>query len=950
MPAHFSNIIHVSDTHFRNEEHFSAPLTQIVDDFFNSLDFNDYSPENSLIVVTGDILSAKMSLTASGMKLLMYFLSSRPDYRMLVIPGNHDFNQVDGKSLGLLEALFSTDQFPHVTFLSKTGVYNVANVQFALLGLRDVFPPGSSNEQHVSIPFPCISENDKISAYIGISHVPLDSFGTLKSKDVLNSDHSLYLLGDIHIPGVHHVGLHKSNDRYYVYAGSLYQVSLNEDPFDHGYYNVSLHDGSFRIKRHVLPPRLLKLRFADYKTPLDLIATLASKDVPQDCAITVYGCPKEDVEELLQSYPNSKFVGYAPGSLEPECVAMEENMCLEGVSESDFDVLKNSLEAKFPVVKTFASTGAKTMHVEETYNGKIQLKSLEVTDIFCFKRLKIDFSAFPNGSYTCIVGRNGSGKTKFIESLVFALYGKTFIDKTRVNPPSNYILRRCPGDAKSAMKANTRVVFGSEEDGSYDITRRVSQNGAKGTTLNTQDPNKGVKRLGDYETFLHNAFLDYTDFFSKSGHEQASIILSRMETADIDVMSESLRERAQDLADQKRGLLMEQRAFEKVEQHSAEDLENVSAELKKIDLCIEDLGAKIRAKGDLAALGHKILDLTEEDITFISGKDYVLLKEVFRDMRGQDLGHNAEQMEPPRCVLEFWNKFRGVDEFRNIVEALVENFGLDNDVLRGIEAADNNAGYFLCKMRGLTAEDIVYMYENTDMFAKMRDIGFDKIDLSCSSKEDLMQVRQALCELEQRKEERQEIAGRLTQINLAKRRCVRDVENVATRIADTEKEINAVEGAKVYWADLVSEHLCAFVKGVNAGVNRLLEDAQAGVRVHVSIEAKKGRTKKFGEHEISWRFSTRLGESHESFKSLSGYQRTIVQFALGLVMRDLSPVAPAFIILDETFVYSDVENQSLLSFWLRRLAEHKSLSLVVVTHSELLMEHAHQCFNISELT
>lgn len=296
-----STLIHVSDTHFRNGQDWFVPTISIIDEFFNSLLTQGFDPSTTLIVVTGDVLHTKTTLSASGFQLLLHFFTSHPEFPMFVIPGNHDFNQVDSTQTGFLESLLTTSQFDHVFFTSKTGVYNYRNVQFGVLGLTDVFTPGSSCLQDVSVPFPPVRRSPDITHYIGLSHLPLDTFHSdLKSNVVLTSDHPLFLLGDIH-----QAGIHRTKTGFYVYAGSLYQVSSNEDPFDHGYYSVSLDpSGGCEVRRHVIPPHVLRLRFDD-----SFADKMRAHNVPQDAFITLLGCPVSEQDGVRKMFPRTTFVG-----------------------------------------------------------------------------------------------------------------------------------------------------------------------------------------------------------------------------------------------------------------------------------------------------------------------------------------------------------------------------------------------------------------------------------------------------------------------------------------------------------------------------------------------------------------------------------------------------------------------------------------------------------------
>jgi len=251
--------------------------------------------EPGLIVLTGDIVDAKIKVTNELLILLFEFLNNLAEIMpVILIPGNHDLNIREKDRIDtLLGALLSPGngngnghgnetgpveskpvaeilaeiekkgylygrycRIPNLVYLRKSGGYRIGNLIFGLSSFLDdqVYPAKS-----ILRP----SGVGEVDYLIGLAHLSLyeavysTGIRHLSRKYTLETfrGYDFVLLGDIHQPQFmnqeHTVG----------YPGSLLQINFGEPLGGHGYLKWDLKAGRGEMQVVRNPRGFMKIRF-----------------------------------------------------------------------------------------------------------------------------------------------------------------------------------------------------------------------------------------------------------------------------------------------------------------------------------------------------------------------------------------------------------------------------------------------------------------------------------------------------------------------------------------------------------------------------------------------------------------------------------------------------------------------------------------------------------------
>ena len=93
-------IYHISDIHIRNTEEHVNIYTHVFDNLYKYLNTVSGNADNSIIVITGDILHNKDRLTTTSETLCIDFFEKLSSIMTtIIIPGNHDFNEKNNTTI-----------------------------------------------------------------------------------------------------------------------------------------------------------------------------------------------------------------------------------------------------------------------------------------------------------------------------------------------------------------------------------------------------------------------------------------------------------------------------------------------------------------------------------------------------------------------------------------------------------------------------------------------------------------------------------------------------------------------------------------------------------------------------------------------------------------------------------------------------------------------------------
>ena len=246
--APYTHIIHLADIHIRTGNHSIARVKEY-NAVFNSLYDNlkqlpCIKNKTALIVLCGDIFHNKTKLESTTVKLwnnLRNLLTQLAP--VVLICGNHDYRQEDSTGdtsfPDIIEVLLEANVQNSCTYLSETGTYDMGNIVFSLVSIKDTLKSWDSHGIREELPeFPLAPTAGKLN--IGLFH------GTITQSALPNGQCmaagkgyplewfkgvDLLLLGDNH---KQQLNISKWGMPW-AYPGSLIQQDHGEPTRGHGY-------------------------------------------------------------------------------------------------------------------------------------------------------------------------------------------------------------------------------------------------------------------------------------------------------------------------------------------------------------------------------------------------------------------------------------------------------------------------------------------------------------------------------------------------------------------------------------------------------------------------------------------------------------------------------------------------------------------------------------------
>ena len=223
-------VIHVSDVHIRLFKRHRE-YREVFEELYSQVSTLINAVEESIILVTGDILHAKTDLSPEMVALASEFLRKLADISpTLVMVGNHDLNLSNSYRLDSLSPIIQNIAHPNLYYLKDSGVYTVADTDFAvysLIGERKDWPTVGQ----------CKGPNRVALLHAPVNDAKTDTGYTITSRHVDVSTFNGYhmvMLGDIHKHQVLQDYDGPSKYPLIAYAGSLIQQNHGEKLAGHG--------------------------------------------------------------------------------------------------------------------------------------------------------------------------------------------------------------------------------------------------------------------------------------------------------------------------------------------------------------------------------------------------------------------------------------------------------------------------------------------------------------------------------------------------------------------------------------------------------------------------------------------------------------------------------------------------------------------------------------------
>jgi len=567
-------IIHIADIHIRLQKRHEEYRTVFSRLYDYCKTFKSNNP-NTIIYVAGDIAHSKTDMSPEQINLIQDFFRSLADITdTIVITGNHDMNLNNKTRLDALEPIINALNHPNLFYLKNTGVYELGNVYFNVMGVADkpvTFIKG------IDIP----NDKIKIALHHGAVNQASTAVGFQLTNDHVNTEtfanHAITLLGDIH------KFQYLNSDKTIAYASSLIQqnfgetldfhglmiwdINTKESKFveienDYGYVTLEVSNGiitSYPTKFPKKPRIKLKIQNTTSSQIKTIIADLKSKYNVQDIVTQkVKDFHKDSIFTAKISLGNVRDVEYQNALITDYLinrVDIDEDNILDGVRYINRIV------------------NAKLQSADISKNITFNLCKFEFSNMFSYgENNVIDFKQM-NGIYG-LFASNRSGKSSLLDSLLYCIF-----DKSTKTDKAAYVLN----NKKNSFNCKLEVEINNKK---YIIERTGVKNktGHVRVAVNfyTIDEYHNIQSLNGQERDETNAIIrsymgTYKDFIL------TSVIAQNNNTGFIEM---SQKERKELLSQ-----FLDINIFDDLQKIASDEIKDVYALLK--DLQKQDFSTKI---------------------------------------------------------------------------------------------------------------------------------------------------------------------------------------------------------------------------------------------------------------------------------------------------------------------------------------------------------------------
>jgi hypothetical protein len=476
------NIIHMGDIHIRLSERHDI-YQKIFNKMYMELEEYKKSDPETIICICGDLLHVKDKLDADTIIFTLNFLKKISGiFPTIIIPGNHDCVE-NSEKIDTITAILEERNLENIYYLLHSGVYVYENIIFGVSSLKDGYILKKTELLNIIEKSDIeLDHNIKDIKIIGLYHGIIQSASTKnitfssKRENVLNlnifEDYDYILCGDIH--KFQYLNKNKTS----AYSGSLISQSYGETDDEHGYliwdifsgeskYNIIKNEYAFYdidineiIDKELYKEGIINISDELLKDKLDY-RTSANLRVFVNNSILNY-ITKTKLEELIKNSNNSLSVLI---TLKTE-ITESSNILKNGLNN---DPIISELKSLDEMIKNYINKNLADSELTETLINKTieilfeieteQLKSelvykksdwkilwVSYDNMFSYgKGNLIEFYEDYKNNMVRIHGANASGKTSFINILIYMLFGR------RVYGYNPDILNKNSNEAKGMM-------------------------------------------------------------------------------------------------------------------------------------------------------------------------------------------------------------------------------------------------------------------------------------------------------------------------------------------------------------------------------------------------------------------------------------------------------------------------------------------------------------------
>ena len=655
-------IAHISDTHIRNlKYHYEYKIA--FDDLYRKL--KQMSPD--IIVHTGDIAHTKTQLSPEFFQMCASFLQNLGDIApTYIILGNHDGNLKNDTRQDAITPIIDALEHDSIHLLKNSGETKVNDkITFNVLSVFD-------RENWIK---PTDKESTNIALYHGSIHGCQTSQGFViqEGEDSLDifQDFDFAMLGDIHKQQKMDL---KGRVRY---AGSTVQQNFGEsinkgflmwnirDRFDWDCQHVSITNprpfitvdltATGQVPNTIVPKGCrLRIRASANISPMKLKAACdycQKKWSPYSVSFVNNGTKNSSTTSLL---------GKAVGAENLRDITIQEKYIREYCKELDMtaEVMEKILELN----KKYNQTVEESEEISRNVIWKI--KEIEWDNLFNYgEKNRVNFEKL--SGLVGIFGKNYSGKSSIIDSVLYSLFNTTSKGERKnvhiINQNKDFAKCKIKLEAghdsfqitrnlnKYTKKSKGKETYEAKVDLDFTKTTGGVYESKNGTTRNETDANIR-KHFGTIDDFLLTSMASQMDSMSfiREGSTKRKEIIAKF--LDLQIFDQKYKLARKDAADL-RGVIkrMESKKFEEQIMKKNDLLQDIQRDIdEQVDKCnlytcsIEKHQAELaEINKTINAIPAEIIDVTQvlKEIAFKRIKKTKLLSQ---NLASQD---NIQRLE-----------------------------------------------------------------------------------------------------------------------------------------------------------------------------------------------------------------------------------------------------------------------------------------------------------------
>jgi len=522
-------IYHVSDIHIRTLKRHKEYKT-VFKNLFNYI--NNNASENSIAVVTGDIVHSKLDMSPELIQMLVEFFEGFT-IPTIIILGNHDMNLNNLYRLDAISPILSVIDNPNIIFIKENEVFEYGGITWNHMAV-DIAPNDYIQAKDIDATY-------KIALHHGAVDTATTDIGyVISNKHVTTENfkgHDLVLLGDIHKPAQF-----LNNEKTIGYPGSLIQQNHGET-LEHGilvwdvakktsefvkiendYGYVTLITKGSKIveypKQMPKKPRIrIKFDNTDASDMKRLIATIKKRYNVQDISI------QRTINNSVNNVNNNSTIGNIR-DVEYQNTLLTDYVSVNFPQATDAEIdairhINRNTNSKLPVLESVRHVTWKPLTFE--FDNMFSYGSGNIVDFTCLESVCGLFAA------------NTSGKSSLLDAITYTIF-----DKCSKTSKAKEVLNNKQDTfrAKFCFELNDKV-YTIEREGVKLKHGHVKVNVNFYTddeNLNGEErseTNKNIRRyLGTYDDFILTAFSlqnDNNNFIMKSQRERKDLLSQFMD-------------------------------------------------------------------------------------------------------------------------------------------------------------------------------------------------------------------------------------------------------------------------------------------------------------------------------------------------------------------------------------------------------------------------------------